>query len=98
MGDDETRRPPAPRKKYVLFSVKVAVFDEEAIRGRAREGWLATGGDPDEELSLGRSVLEALVLSNDNPAPLDLGVEIVGHETEEWEEPRPPAAAPGAAP
>jgi hypothetical protein len=74
-------------RKIVSFCVKVEVHDEEALRAYATERWLATGGDPDEDFaSLGAAALEALVLGNEGPAPLDIGVEILGHDTETWEE------------
>lgn len=74
-------------RKIVSICVKVEVHDEEVLRAYARERWLDTAGDPDEDFaSLGEAVLEALVLGNEGPAPLDIGVEILGHDSETWEE------------
>ena len=74
-------------RKIVSVCVKVDVHDEGVLRAYARERWLATGGDPDDDFpSTGAAVLEALVLGNEGPAPLDIGVEILGHESETWEE------------
>ena len=76
-------------RTIVSIRVKVEVHDEEALRAYARERRLATGGDPgdpdDGFPSPGAAVLEALVLGNEGPAPLDIGVEILGHDLETWE-------------
>jgi hypothetical protein len=64
----------------VTLTIEVEVEDEAALRAfahtqrekfwRDADAWLA--GKPE----LGEIVFEALVLSNDNPSPLDYGIEL----------------------
>jgi uncharacterized protein (UPF0371 family) len=68
----------------VELSVSVAVSDPEALRAYARRQYGVCWFDRDwEPVDLAEAVLEALVLSNENPSPVDYGIEILGFEATE---------------
>jgi len=67
----------------VLLSLKVRVNDAQALRGYATKRLGVAFGQTQEEanaIPLAQLVLEALVLSNENPPPEDYGIEILDQE------------------
>lgn len=73
------------KRQTVLLTIEVDVVDEEALRDfaadRYSKAWPGTELDPDTDLP--QVVLEALVLSNDNPSPADYGIEISDYSAAE---------------
>lgn len=65
------------------ITVSVNVHDEAALDAYLRDRWAVLDGpDGDKEprnYSAPAKVLEALVLVNENPPPLDYGLEITNH-------------------
>lgn len=74
----------------VTVVLHVDVIDEDMLMEYARKRydvcWASTfEADNDRPMSLADAVFEALVGSNENPAPLDIGVEIRDWQTHEYE-------------
>lgn len=78
-GHETTRSGPK-----VQLNLTVQVTDREALLTYVKERyaacWFENGWEPD---GLPEAVLEALVLSNENPSPCDYGIEIVDSEAAE---------------
>ena len=71
-------------KKRVVLTVEVDVTDEPVLREFANQRYLkAWGHDIPEGTGLETAVLEALVISNDNPSPDEYGIEIASYEAHE---------------
>lgn len=70
------------KRQKVLLTIEVDVTDEEALRRFAADRYSKAwpGAELDPETDLPQVVLEALVLSNDNPAPADYGIELNDYE------------------
>ena len=69
----------------VALSLTIQVDDAERLKEYARERYEACWGhleewEPDD---VAEAVMEALVLSNENPSPADYGIQIVFHNA--WE-------------
>lgn len=68
----------------VVVSISVLVSDPEALRTYARRRyatcWSDSGWSPED---LAEAVIEALVLSNENPSPADYGIEILDSQASE---------------
>jgi len=86
------------KPKVYDLRVRVSVPDPEALERYARERIAASWGWKTAEEALGiekltvpTALMEALVLSNENPAPLDYGIEIVEYTTTEVQEGKQPA-------
>ncbi|WP_244254310.1 hypothetical protein [Burkholderia vietnamiensis] len=63
----------------LTFSLKVRaqVTDARRLAKEAGEEYRRCWGEPDHELSVGEQLYEVLVASNANPAPLDIGLELM---------------------
>jgi len=92
-GGGATEQPVGSKPVLVHLSLSVSVVDPEALRDYARRRYAACWFD--EEWApgdLAEAVLEALVLSNENPSPADYGIEILksqGSEASAGRSPRP---------
>jgi len=92
-GGGATEQPVGSKPVLVHLSLSVSVVDPEALRDYARCRYAACWFD--EEWApgdLAEAVLEALVLSNENPSPADYGIEILksqGSEASAGRSPRP---------
>jgi hypothetical protein len=93
-GDGATEQPASSEPVLVHLRLSVSVADPEALRDYARRRYAACWFD--EEWApgdLAEAVLEALVLSNENPSPADYGIEILESQASEVPagagEPRP---------
>lgn len=76
----------------VEASIRVLVTDPEALCDYARRRYAACWSDAEwSPENLAEAVLEALVRSNENPSPMDYGIEIVAAEAHAG---RSPATAP----
>ncbi|MBS1861878.1 MAG: hypothetical protein JSS68_09215 [Actinobacteria bacterium] len=73
--------PTGGKPAQVDLSVRVQVSDPEALLDYARRRfaacWFDSRWSPE---SLAAAVLEALVVSNENPSPADYGIEITAAE------------------
>lgn len=68
----------------VSFTCEVEVTDEKLLREYADKRLQASfNGRLDEEAGLAQAVLEALVISNENPAPEEYGIELLNTEASE---------------
>jgi len=72
--------------KVIRLIVDVHVTDARALIRYARKQYekcWASDLVEEQGRSLGAHVYEALIASNDNPSPMDYGIEILDHKTEE---------------
>jgi hypothetical protein len=77
-------KPDPERADCVVIGMSVRVRDPEALRAYARSRYAACWFDGEwEPADLAEAVLEALVISNENPSPDDYGIEILDAETSE---------------
>jgi hypothetical protein len=68
----------------VEVSLSVLVSDPEVLRAYARRRYAACWFDHEwEPTDVAQAVLEALVISNENPSPDEYGIEIVEAEASE---------------
>ncbi len=76
---------------HVEINLSVLVSDPEALRAYAQRRYAVCWFDSEwEPADVAQAVLEALVISNENPSPDEYGIEIV--EAEAREEPARPTA------
>lgn len=79
-----TARTSADPEAFVEVSLVVRVTDSEALTAYARSRYAACWFDENlEPAGPAEAVLEALVLSNENPSPADYGIEILDSKAEE---------------
>lgn len=70
----------------VSFTVEIRVFDEKLVREYTDQRHKICWNAPlDEDMDLARVVLEAVVISNENPDPQEIGLELLETEAEEIE-------------
>jgi len=73
-----------PQATGVEISVRVVVSDPDALRSYVLRRYAACWSDEEwAPADLAEAVLEALVLSNENPSPADYGIEIVESQARE---------------
>jgi hypothetical protein len=88
-------KPGAGEPPQVEVSLSVVVCDPEALRAYAQRRYAACWFDSEwKPADLAQAVLEALVISNENPSPADYGIEIV--EAQANEQPAQPVRHRGA--
>jgi len=82
----------AGEEVYVDLALAVKVTNPEALEAYARARYAACWFDEDwEPADLAEAVLEALVISNENPSPDEYGIEILDSRAEL----RDPSPRPG---
>jgi hypothetical protein len=68
----------------VSFTVEIKVIDEKLLREYTDKRYQACWNAPlDEDMDLAQVVLEAVVISNENPDPEKLGLEVMSSEAHE---------------
>ncbi len=78
--------------KKVRVTFEVAIYEPEVFMAYARKRVKACWDESYEEmferpLTFGDAVVEAFLVSNENPAPCELGFEFTGERiVEEWDE------------
>jgi hypothetical protein len=81
---DKTEQRGEEKRVAVQLSVTVVVTDREALLAYVKRRYAASWFDSDwEPADLPEAVLEALVVSNENPSPDDYGIEILKTEATE---------------
>ena len=72
----------------VTISLSIEVHEPDQLTEYAKKRYEACWGEKDwEPADLGEAVYEALIASNENPAPLDYGIEIVNSVCADWTNP-----------
>jgi hypothetical protein len=80
----------------VDVGLMIRVTDPKALKAYARSRYAASWFDEDwEPADLAQAVLEALVISNENPSPDDYGIEILDSQADVRGNPRPVSGSRG---